>query len=343
MAGIMLTGLSACSSISYLWQAGRGQLELLNRSRPVADVLKDERTPPKLKDLLSEVALAKSFGELHGLKPTPNYANYIALDRAYVVWVVTASEELNFKAKVWSFPVVGSFNYLGWFSEEAAVSHAKELSQGGWDTDVRGASAYSTLGWFKDPILSTMIQRGRSWADTDLEQARADLVNVVLHESVHATVYVKDQSPFNESLANFAADRLTRSYFEKSGNQAAAKAFESSEVWAETRRKRMHAAYEELHSLYSSNIPAEDKRQKKKAILEALQVELKVNRPITNATLIQYKTYQTGQADFEALFQRCGGKWDAFWRAVGGLKSESFPKTQTEDFVPVVQRLGCGV
>src|SRR5690606_34569810 len=137
-------------------------------------------------------------------------------DREAATWVVSACESLSFKPKQWRFPIVGSFTYLGWFDHPSAEEYAEELRKEGWDVDVRGAAAYSTLNWFRDPVLSTMIPRGKHDVGS--------LVNVVLHESVHATIYLKDQAYFNESLASFVADRMTFDYLsEKYG--------ETSEEW----------------------------------------------------------------------------------------------------------------
>src|SRR5664280_430428 len=201
VAGLSLPG---CGSLGYLYQAANGQLALMNHARPVEELLKDPQTPPRLRRLLSENGPIKEFAEKQGLKPTRNYREYVQMDRPVAVWVVIASEEFRFKAKEWSFPLVGSFNSLGWFASADADAYAAGVRKEGWDVDVRGAAAYSTLGWFHDPILSTMIPEG--------DGAMGALVNTVLHESLHATVYVNNQSYFNESLACVVADKLTPEY-----------------------------------------------------------------------------------------------------------------------------------
>ena len=224
---VVVASFSGCSTIQYLLQATKGQLELSNRSRPIEDVLKDERVSPRIQNLLKEIPAIKEFGEKYGIRPTHNYEDYVKLDRSSAVWVVSACEKLNFKEKRWSFPVVGGFNYLGWFSKENAVEHGEELKKEGWDVYVRGASAFSTLGWFKDPVLSTMISSG--------VRAFGDLVNVIIHESIHATVYVSGQSYFNESMASFVADRLTVDYlkmkFPGGSEELNAYRTEKSGVW----------------------------------------------------------------------------------------------------------------
>ncbi|MBI2712508.1 MAG: aminopeptidase, partial [Bdellovibrio sp.] len=178
---LSLFGSGCGAHVRYLAQASYGQFVLLNRARPIAEVLQDERTPLRVRNLLKEIDPVKSFGEAQGLRPTHNYTEYVKLDRDAAVWVVSACEKLKFESKEWNFPIAGAFPYLGWFDLQTAQEFAEELRKEGWDVDLRGAQAYSTLGWFRDSVLSTMIPPG--------EGALSSLVNVVLHESVHATLY----------------------------------------------------------------------------------------------------------------------------------------------------------
>src|SRR5262249_11201798 len=154
------------------------------------------------------------------------------------------------------------------------------------DVDLRGASAYSTLGWFRDPVLSTMIPEG--------EEATGDVVNVVLHESVHATYYVRGQAYLNESVANFVADRLTPAHMRASrgAESAELKAWERAEAESNARGALLHGAYDDLSKLYSSVLPDEQKLARKREILGALKPRF--TREINNATLIQFQTYNVG-------------------------------------------------
>jgi predicted aminopeptidase len=327
-------GLNGCSTARYLLQATEGQLALLNHAKPIAEVVKDARTPTRIKELLLEVAPVKKFGEERGIKPTPNYTEYVRLDRAAAVWVVSACEPLEFKSREWKFPIVGSFPYLGWFDLEGAKEYAKAMSDEGLDADVRGAAAYSTLGWFRDAILSTMLPDG--------QEALGELVDVVIHESVHATAYVSGQAYFNESLASFVAEKLTTQYL--APRPDALRAYVEGNAKGEGRRKRLHDTYGQLKELYASARSKEEKVAEKKRILEALKSELGFRREINNATLIQYKTYHTGAPEFERLWSSCGGDSARFMKSVGTLKPESFPKGQQEDLAPVLGPLiqaGC--
>lgn len=335
---LSLSMLSGCTTSRYLFQAAGGQLELFNRARPLAEVVQDVKVPTVTRELLKHVPAIKAFGESQGLRATVNYTHYVDLRRPAVVWVVSASRPLKFEAKEWSFPIVGSFPYLGWFSREAAEEHARTIERDGWEVDVRGANAYSTLGWFKDPILSTMIETGT--------HALAALVNVVLHESVHATVYVNGQSFFNESLASFVADRMSEDYFETQGEGAKESLMTYRSLLADSaqRAQRLHRLYLDLAQLYSSSAADEVKLKKKMDLLTEAARELKYSRKINNATLIQFKTYHAEEAGFEALWKACQGNWRSFLSVVGQLKDSDFPAPQSENFSPVLTHLaslGC--
>lgn len=321
--------LSGCSTVSYLMQAGQGQLALINHARPISEVLDDPNVDPDLATLLNEVDKVKKFGEKFGLKPTQNYSEYVNLNRDDVVTVVTACAPLEFKPKIFSFPVVGSFNYLGWFKKEDALKHADQLKKDGWDVDVRGASAYSTLGWFKDPILSSMLpkQRGKYSA-----HARSALVNVVFHESVHATVYIKNQSAFNENVANFLADVFSKNYFRSLGKEGEEewKRYELQMASQRERSRELNRAFLELEKIYSSSASVEVKKTKKEEILKELQNKFPHFREINNATLIQFQTYHSDQDEFLQAFRKANEDVQVFLQALKGLRSEDFERPQQE-------------
>lgn len=325
-------GLTGCSSLYFFYQAGRGQLALLNHARPIADVMNDPTTDTKLVALLGKISEVKKFGEGFSLKPTPNYTEYVKLDRDAVVYVVTVCEPLEFKVKIFSFPIAGSFNYIGWFKKEDAMEFARRFESEGLDTDVRGAGAYSTLGWFRDPLLSTMVPKTEGVIQPD---ALGELVNVVIHESVHATVYVNGQSYFNESLAVFVADHLTRKYFESVPGGITSPewiAYSAGRVHLDRVRKRMLQAYRDLKQVYDSSLSESEKRKKKRVYLDSLQKEVGVKRPITNATLVQFQTYDDSEHGFRELLERNRGDIRLFLHSLSGLKSSDFKKSQDENF-----------
>jgi len=262
------------------------------------------------------------------------------LDRPVVVWVVTASHPLRFRSKTWWFPIVGRVPYLGYFDRDSAYTFATELREEGLDVDVGGAEAYSTLGWFDDPVLSTMIGAG--------EEAIGELADVVLHESVHATLYVDGQTRFNESLAEFVSGKLTLIYLDERYGPASEEktAFLAAERRGDERRKKMHRAYEELATLYASTQPDASKLAEKKRILTALRREAKVRRPINNATLASFKNYHSGTPELDALLAACGGSFARFFGVLAPLKKNkgAFKEPNQADFGPVLApmvKAGC--
>ena len=187
--------LSACSSTAYLVDAGVGQWKLFNRERPVQEVLASPYTPKATKDAILTVMNAKKFAvEGLGLKATKNYSSYVQLDAEFVSWAVSASDALKLEEKKWKFPIVGEIPYLGFFQKEKAEKFANKMAEANPKPDIwiRGVPAFSSLGWFSDPLYSSMIIGGER-----------DIADVVIHESLHATIWVGDSVDFNEKLANF--------------------------------------------------------------------------------------------------------------------------------------------
>ena len=160
-AALLLLTQSGCLAFEYLPQAAAGQRDLIRRARDIDQLVQDGRVDGRMRQLLGQVSIIKSFGERHGLAPTPNYTKYVHVDRPAAVWVTSASAPLAFQSRSWSFPIVGSFTYLGWFHREEADRFAAKLAKEGLDVDVRGAGAYSTAGFFEDPIVSSMIAPGK--------------------------------------------------------------------------------------------------------------------------------------------------------------------------------------
>lgn len=336
--GLVLSSLLfGCTEIRYITQASLGQISMTWNARSLKDAIGDARLPWRTRALLREVPHIKRFGERHGLTPTDNYRTYVELDRPAAVWVVSACEPLRFRSKTWSFPIVGTVPYLGWFDLDDAREFAAPLRAAGWDVDVRPAGAYSTLGWLEDPVLSTMIADG--------DEALGELANVVLHESLHATLYLKGQTRLNESLANFVGDELAKAYLdERVGPTSPEKiSYMRAQARSEARRRALHDAYTRLSRLYASPLSDAEKLAEKEAVLTRLAADIGARRPLNNAALVQFRVYNSGETELRALLATCGGSWPRFLGALRKLKHHRFDTPQ-ENIGKVVEPLiqsGC--
>ncbi len=325
--------LSGCMGARYLPQAALGQARLMTTGTRLEKAIEDPATPPHVAALLGEVQPVLAFGSARGLHHSRSYQRYVEFDRDYVVWLVTGSDPLAFEPKVYWFPIVGSFAGVGWFREERGARHVARLERHGFDAACRGAVAYSTGGWFRDPVVSSMLRTGPA--------AVGDFANTLLHEALHATVLINGQTYFNESLASFVADTMTPEYL---AQRLGPDAVELSAYLDLVRRQRRYerlvlAAYSELETLYSSPLDAAAKLDQKRAILNQLQQELQLSDPPNNATLLGAKLYGSDLSSFQQLLVACAGNWGRFLDAVGSLRRHHFSAPQQERFGPVLENL----
>ncbi len=183
--------------VLYGIRQAKGQLHIIRNARPVDTFLEDPAFPDSLKAKLVLINEVRQFAiDSLGLRDTKNYKTLYDQQGKEIMWVVTACEPFALKPKEWTFPILGAVPYKGFFDRELAVELAGELEAAGWDVSVRNPGGWSTLGWFTDPILSKMLERGEG-----------DLANLIIHEMSHATIFVKDSVDFNENLATFIGDR----------------------------------------------------------------------------------------------------------------------------------------
>ncbi len=326
---VMAAALSGCSTLGYYGQAVGGHLDLLQRSRPVADWLADEATPPALRERLQRSQQMRDFAvaELH-LPDNRSYRRYADLGREAVVWNVVAAPELGLTLKTWCFPLMGCVGYRGTFERGPADALALELQQQGWETRVYGVPAYSTLGWTNwlggDPLLNTFI----GWP-------APALARLIFHELAHQVVYVADDTTFNESFAT-AVERLGgqrwlarhASDAEREADERQARQREDFRALTARTRARLLAVYED------ASLSDDTKRQRKTAVMALLRSEhaaLKASpwqgdtgydawvAAANNASFAVQAAYNAQVPAFEALFLREGGDFPRFYAAVKRL------------------------
>ena len=198
---LCMVGLSSCG-IGYLWHVTVGQATILLQQRPVEEVLHDARLTPQEQHKLRLILEVRSFAITQlDLRASKSYTTFVQLDRPYVSYNLSAAPADALTPYVWRFPLLGSMPYKGFFDKEYALREQHALDEQGYDTYLRGVRAYSTLGYFDDPILSSML----AYDDVFL-------INTIIHEMLHQTVWIKGSVSFNESLANFVGEHGTLAY-----------------------------------------------------------------------------------------------------------------------------------
>jgi len=222
IALVLSFGLAAAAcSPGYILRAGYEEAKLLWRRQPIEELLRQETLDTATQQKLELVLEAREFARDHlALNVDGRYSTYAAVDDAQLVHVVIAAERFRLEPYTWWFPIVGRVPYKGYFSEEEARAEAAHLEDQGFDTYIRTASAFSTLGWFDDPLLSTMLRRDP-----------VDLVDTVLHELLHSTVYLGGETSFDESFANFVGHRGAIAFFQAAGDADAAR--QAKDNWSD--------------------------------------------------------------------------------------------------------------
>lgn len=317
----------------YLAQGAHGQLEMLGKAEKIEDVIKDPTTPTRTAMLLAAIPEIRKYGRTYGLSIKNNYKHYVWLGRPAAVWFVGAADPLAFKPLRWCFPIVGCFAGLGWFDEDEAVAQKIALERKGYDAIVRPAGAYSTGGWFPDPVLSSMLGGG--------DDAYPSLANVILHESVHATVLVPDQPFFNESFASYVADVLTDHWVEVHFGRGSQEelAWTLGQALSLPRAARQLQTYTELKKLYDSKVSREQKLKEKARIIDELVADLRIRRRPNNASLTETRVYNGGLDPLIEAHRACG---DLRKLVLAGrtLKRSDFQKKLQEDLRPIGKLLG---
>jgi predicted aminopeptidase len=295
--------------VLYGIRQGKGQLNIVWNARPVEEFLTDPAFPDSLKAKLNLInAIRKYAIDSLGLKDTKNYKTLYDQKGQEVMWVVTASEPFNLKAKQWDFPVLGAVPYKGFFRKDLAIKLKDELEKEGWDVSVRNPGGWSTLGWFTDPILSKMLER-----------SEGDLANLIIHEMSHATIFIKDSIDFNENLATFIGDRGAEQFLiSKYGAQSREYITYINDdkdylVFAD-HMLRATAKLDSLYKTMTENDPLERKLARKKEMiqniinsLDTLTLSTTNEKPST-----RYQKSLPNNAYF-MNFRRYQAKQDLFW------------------------------
>jgi predicted aminopeptidase len=324
MIGAVAGLLASCSTLGYYSQAAQGQLELLSDARPIDDWIADPGTSSRLRLRLETARQIRRFAVSEMALPDNNsYKNYASLNRKYVLWNVVATPELSLKPLQWCFPVAGCVNYRGYYSKEAAEAYARELRAEGDDVEVGGVPAYSTLGWFNDPLISTFI----NYPD-------AELARMIFHELAHQIVYAQGDSQFNESFASTVEEVGVERWMDRFGNQTMRDGY----ARYKSRKHDFLALLLKYRKALEQNYALVDrsdneKRAVKARLFQELKVEYQVlkgnwggyagydrffEQPLSNAHLASIATYEDFVPAFRAMLKR-DGSFPRFYNSVKRL------------------------
>ncbi|MCG8317074.1 MAG: aminopeptidase [Pseudomonadales bacterium] len=310
--------LSGCESVHYYYQAIEGQLSILNQRKDITEVIADPKTPKETREKLALVLdIRKYAAEKLSLPVNDSYSQYVDLKRDYVVWNVFAAPQFSVSPKTWCYPIAGCVAYKGFFSESDAKTYAATLAAEGLDVYVGGVAAYSTLGWFEDPVLNTFLFR-----------SEAGLASLLIHELAHQKLYVQNDSAFNESFAT-SVEIIGLEQWLTAQQQP-----EHIALMATHRQRREQFVKvvlehrEKLAALYRTDLAPAEKAQGKHKLREQLldtYQTLKISwegysgydhwfeGPLNNAQLSTVATYNQWVDSFKALFAQSNYHWPTFY------------------------------
>ncbi|TFW26249.1 aminopeptidase [Massilia arenosa] len=325
-AGLVAGLLASCSTLNYYAQAAHGQLALLSDARPVDDWLADVKTDAKLRKRLESARKIRAYAVAElGLPDNQSYKNYASLQRPFVLWNVVATPELSLKPMQWCFPIAGCVAYRGYYSKDDAQTYAKELRADGNDVQVGGVPAYSTLGWFNDPLVSTFI----NYPD-------AELARLIFHELAHQVAYIAGDSQFNESFATTVEEEGVKRWLDAFGNDQMRDAYTRYSSRKKDFLRLLLDARAKLDTAYKAPTSVEQKRADKARIFQELKDEYQVlkeqwggyagydrffNEPLSNAHLASIATYNDYVPAFRALLAK-ERTFPRFYAAVKQLSTQ---------------------
>jgi len=313
-----------CAQLAYYGQSIGGELQVLSKRQPISTLVADPDTPAALRARLHKAQRIREFAvsRLH-LPRNGSYTTYADIGRPYVVWNVFAAPRFALKLKTWCFPIAGCVGYRGYFHHDAALAEAARLRKQGLDVYVAGIPAYSTLGWFSDPLLSTVVD----WPDFEL-------AGLIFHELAHARVYVPGATTFNESFAVTVQRVGVHRWLAAQGSPAERAAYQAYRARRHQFLALVLATQAQLEHLYENGTSQAEMSAGKRRIIADLRHRYQALKaewggydgydrwfagPLNNAQLGSVSTYEDDVPAFRALLAREHGDLPAFYAAVAKL------------------------
>jgi predicted aminopeptidase len=325
---LSLVALTGCESIRYYNHLISGQINIINKNKPIHQLLDEPHVPEKLKAQLELVLDIRKFAKNELCLPVKNqYLSFVDLQRPFAVWNVYATPEFSFAPKTWCYPVVGCTSYRGYFSKQDARDSADKLKKQGYDVFMGGVAAYSTLGWFDDPVLSTFVYR-----------SHVKLAALIFHELAHQLLYVEDDTTFNESFATAVEQEGLRRWLATKDDLNAL-----TDYQIDYQRHRQFVQLvmkyrKQLESLYAKDVSTPTKRDAKALIFDAVRDEYRrlkqqwegysgydlwFSQTLNNAQLISVSTYYDLVPEFLRLLQYSEYNLELFYKECRNLAQKT--------------------
>jgi predicted aminopeptidase len=321
---VVLPALSGCAQMGYYWQSVRGQMDIWNREKPISEVINDPASPQALRDKLALALRARDFASAElALPRNESYRRYADLGRPYVVWNVFAAPEFSTQPVQWCFVMAGCVHYRGYFARADADAFGADAAARGHDVYVGGVPAYSTLGWFADPVLNTFVH-----------YPAVELARIIFHELSHQVVYVKDDTTFNESFAVAVEREGLRRWIARHGGGEDQKTVARLQTYRDGFRALIQTYRARLDALYRQRMAPEAMREAKQRVFAEMLADyqgLKASwggfagydrwfaQPPNNALLASVAIYTQHVPAFEAMLREQGNDLPKFYAAVQAL------------------------
>ncbi|MGI9327773.1 MAG: aminopeptidase [Pseudomonadales bacterium] len=339
-APLVLFYLGGCETFGYYSQAIRGQLAVTFARQPVSQLLTDPATPETLKQRLqlTQMLLQHIEREL-GLPVKGRYQTYVALDQEAVLFSLVATPRFSVTPNQWCYPIVGCAPYRGYFKHRTALAAAARYRKRGFTTYLGAVPAYSTLGWFKDPLLSSFVD----WSE-------AELMALLSHELAHSKVWVDSDVGFNEAFATFVGNQSARNWLGGRDPAALRVYVENGAAWQQLVSMQLDLKAQ-LSALYARTLSDEEKERESAALYQAMgdcyrfqRAQLGAGRfddymsRLNDAALAALATYRDDVPAFAAIYRREQQDWQRFFQAVEALGK--LPKEERQEIVAQLRDLG---
>ncbi len=315
---LLILGCTGCSTIEYYHQSISGHFSLISKRERITDLVNDSTRDEKLIEQLLRAQQLRTFASSTLKLPDNNsYRSYVQLDKPYVTWNVFAAPEFSNGLQQWCFLVIGCVSYRGYFDEKDAQSYAASLAEQGLDVYIGGVPAYSTLGWFDDPLLSTMLDRGEIVA-----------ASYIFHELAHQQLYLQGDSAFNEAFATAVEELGVRKWLQQ---QQRINELNKYESWLEQKTifsNFISNAQQEFTQLYAQDLTPEAMRRAKlnkvteirgrfteltKKYRQLSRYAIWMSGPLNNAQMGAFALYRDLVPVFSRIFELCNADFERFY------------------------------